>query len=105
MSGQRRSETGLVTVNTGQTVTFNAPAEADERTPLGRWRLAHGLSLDEVADLTGLSKSMLSRVERGQRDLAALTKVKVARSLGVPIREIFPVPKMADEDTADRGTT
>lgn len=41
---------------------------------------------------------MLSRVERGERQLAPLTKIQVARRLGVPVAEIFPV------EAIDSGT-
>jgi transcriptional regulator with XRE-family HTH domain len=58
---------------------------------LRRWRKANDLSLDELADLTGISKPMLSRAERGERRLAPLTRVKVARRLGVPVRDLFEV--------------
>lgn len=68
---------------------------ATEVSRLRAWRLANGLSLDDVCDLTGLSKSMISRVERGERDLAPLTKVKVARRLGVPVRDLFAVEAAA----------
>jgi hypothetical protein len=34
---------------------------------------------------------MLSRAERGERRLAPLTRVKVARRLGVPVRDLFEV--------------
>lgn len=63
------------------------------RTPnkLRVWRTDNGLSLDELADLTGVSKSMLSRAERGQRGLSAMTKVKIARRLDVPVRDLFEV--------------
>jgi transcriptional regulator with XRE-family HTH domain len=60
-----------------------------------RWRLANELTLAEVADLVGISVAMVSRVERGERVLAPLTKVRVARRLGVPLRELFepdPLP-------------
>lgn len=56
---------------------------------LRQWRVDAGLSQDDVADLTGLSKSMVSLVERGMRELAPMTKVRVARGLGVRISELF----------------
>jgi transcriptional regulator with XRE-family HTH domain len=65
-------------------------------TRLGRWRAQVGLTLEEVADLTGVSKAMLSRAERGERRLAPLTRVKIARRLGVPVRRLF------DPDPWDR---
>ncbi len=58
---------------------------------LRRWRHKSGLSLEEVADLTGLSPAMLSRLERGQRNPSLATKLAVARGLGVRIRTLFPV--------------
>lgn len=64
-------------------------------TKLRKWRLDHDLSLADVEDLTGVSVSQLSRAERGQRELAALTKAKVARRLGVPIRELFELEAVA----------
>lgn len=60
------------------------------------WRAHAGLTLEEVSDLTGLSPAMLSRVETGQRQLAPMTRVRVARCLGVPIRDLFDVEDVAD---------
>jgi transcriptional regulator with XRE-family HTH domain len=62
--------------------------------PLRRWRMQNGVTEEEAGDLTGLSPSMISRVERGERQLAPLTKVRVARCLGVPIRELFDVEEI-----------
>jgi transcriptional regulator with XRE-family HTH domain len=59
------------------------------RSQLATWRQREGLTLAEVAGLVGLSVAMLSLVERGERQLAPLTKVKVARRLGVTVRELF----------------
>ena len=56
--------------------------------------MRHELTLDEVADLTGLSKAYLSRLERGERHAPPGTKVKVSRRLGVPIRELFAVEEL-----------
>jgi transcriptional regulator with XRE-family HTH domain len=60
------------------------------------WRVDHGLTIEELSDLTGMSTAMISRVERGDRQLAPLTKVKVARRLGVPVRELFDVEEVSD---------
>lgn len=60
------------------------------------WRVDQGLTLDEVADLTGLSASVLSRCERGLRDLRPSTKVRVARRLGCRVRDLFQVDELAD---------
>ncbi len=58
---------------------------------LRAWRQAHRLTLEDVADLTGYSPAMLSRVERGQRRLAPVARVRFARSLGVRVRDVFPL--------------
>lgn len=69
------------------------------RTPnrLRLWRTDNGLSLDELADLTGMCKSMLSRVERGERGLSAVAKVKIARRLDVAVRDLFEVEAIEAE--------
>lgn len=66
------------------------------------WRARHGLTLQEVADLTGVSVAMLSRVERGERQFHPLTKVRVARCLAVPVGELFEVDD-PDPEGATRG--
>ncbi len=43
----------------------------------------------EVADLAGLDFAYLSRVERGQRQAAPLTKIRIARALGTQVAELF----------------
>jgi transcriptional regulator with XRE-family HTH domain len=62
---------------------------------LRRWRRQEGLTLRETAGLTGVSVAMLSLVERRRRHFSPLTKVLVARRLGVPLRELFDVEDLA----------
>jgi transcriptional regulator with XRE-family HTH domain len=64
------------------------------------WRVRNGLTEAEIADLTGLSESMVSLTERGLRRLAPLTKARVARCLGVPIRDLFDVEEIDEDATA-----
>lgn len=71
-------------------VIADGAAEA-ARSRLRRWRVDAGLTLDEVADLTGYSQSMLSLVERGQRHVSPQGKVRIARRLGVRIADLFDV--------------
>jgi transcriptional regulator with XRE-family HTH domain len=68
------------------------------------WRVDNGLTLEEISDLAGVSVAMISRVERGQRQLAPLTKVQFARRLGVPIRELFDVEPLDDGDPDRPGS-
>jgi transcriptional regulator with XRE-family HTH domain len=63
--------------------------DAPLMTRLRRWRTDRGLSLAEVADLTGYSEAMISRAERGERVFSPMARVRVARRLGVPIAELF----------------
>ncbi|MDQ3641494.1 MAG: helix-turn-helix transcriptional regulator [Actinomycetota bacterium] len=67
------------------------------------WRVDHGLTLEECADISGVSVPMWSRVERGERQFAPLTKVKIARRLGVPIHELFDVERLDDESALAGG--
>lgn len=64
------------------------------------WRTRNGLSQSDVADLTGLSVAMVSRVESGSRRLAPLTKVAVARRLGCRVRDLFPVEPVEEPEAA-----
>jgi transcriptional regulator with XRE-family HTH domain len=56
---------------------------------LRAWRLDAGLSLEEAADLIGISPSMLSLLERGLRGASRDTKVRIARRLEVRISDVF----------------
>lgn len=68
-------------------------------TQLRAWRERHGLTMDEVAALTGYCEATISRLERGERQLRPLDKVRFARSLRVPLRELFEFaePDMTEE--------
>ena len=63
---------------------------------LRTWRNRNGVTLEELSDVTGYSESMLSRVERGERRLGVLARIRLARSLGVKVREIF-TPEHEDQ--------
>lgn len=67
-------------------------------TKFHQWREEVGWSLKEVAALTGLSESVLSRLERGQRNLRPATKVLVARRLGVSVGALFEVQGVEPEE-------
>lgn len=66
---------------------------------LRRWRVENDLTLEDVSGLTGISVSMLSRVERGHKQMAPLTRVRVARRLGAPVADLFEV-ELLPEDAA-----
>ena len=73
---------------------------------LRAWREKQQLTLEEVTDLAGISASMWSRVERGERRLSPQMKVLVARRLGVRVRDLFPIEEEPhDENGSDQGVS
>jgi transcriptional regulator with XRE-family HTH domain len=70
--------------------------EPEPKTKFQAWRLTNELAIDDVSGLTGLSPSYVYRVDRGERTLPPLTKVKVARRLGVPVRVLFDIEDIAE---------
>lgn len=64
---------------------------------LREWRAANDIAIGEAADLTGYSKAMLSRIERGERNPSPRAKVLIARRLGASVGDLFdpdPVPEL-----------
>jgi len=55
-------------------------------------RAAHGLSLDALAGKSGVSRSMLSLIERGESSPTAVVLAKVAAGLGVTLASLFDAP-------------
>lgn len=52
-------------------------------------RLKHGLTIAEVADQTGISRSMLSKIENAQTATSLETLAKLASALGVSLAALF----------------
>ncbi|MDK2980209.1 MAG: family transcriptional regulator, regulator of sulfur utilization [Chloroflexota bacterium] len=52
-------------------------------------RKEKGLTLDELADLTGVSKSMLGEIERGGTNPTILTLWKIADGLKIPLTSLI----------------
>src|SRR5438270_10443130 len=55
-------------------------------------RAAQGLSLDAVAGKSGVSRSMISLVERGETSPTAVVLEKLAAALGVTLAALFDAP-------------
>src|SRR4029077_19220379 len=55
-------------------------------------RLARGLSLDALAAKSGVSRSMISLVERGESSPTAVVLDKLAAALGVTLASLFDAP-------------
>ena len=65
-------------------------------------RRARGLTLDGLADLSGVSRAMISKLERGEKNPTLVVAAKLAEGLGVTLsrlagmeerREVVIVPK------------
>lgn len=56
----------------------------------------HGLSLSELTDLTGISKSTLSRLETGQRRASLELLLPLAQVYRVPLDELVGAPPTGD---------
>lgn len=61
------------------------------KTRFAQWVKSNGLTYGEVAAISGISKSMLTRVARGERRLSAVKKIILARRLGVHVSKLFEV--------------
>ena len=51
------------------------------------------LSLRDLAHFTGCAHTTLSRLEKGEIDVSASLKARIARALGVPVGDLWPVGK------------
>ena len=60
-------------------------------------RTARGLSLDAVAGKSGVSRSMISLIERGESTATAVVLEKLAGGLGVTLASLFDGPAAATE--------
>lgn len=71
------------------------PAKNDIRARFGRrvreLREARGLSQEQLATRAGLHRTYVSSAERGERNVALINIGKLAKALGVDIRDLFQV--------------
>lgn len=65
-------------------------------------RQARGLSLDALASACGVSRSMISLIERGQSSPTAVLLDKLATGLGVTLASLFDRPEGAASPVARR---
>lgn len=56
-------------------------------------RKERGFSQESFAYEVGLDRTYMGSVERGERNIAALNLIKIAKSLKVEVGELFPVTK------------
>ena len=67
-------------------------------------RQTKDLTLEELAQATGISKSTLSRLESGQRKPSLELLLPVVTALAVSLDEIVTAPKIADPRVAQKST-
>jgi transcriptional regulator with XRE-family HTH domain len=63
-------------------------------------RAARGLSLDALAAHCGVSRSMISLIERGESSATAVLLEKLSVGLGVPLASLFNTPAPVAEPVA-----
>ncbi|RUP02938.1 MAG: XRE family transcriptional regulator [Mycobacterium sp.] len=66
-------------------------------------RKQRGLTLEQLADQTGLTKSYLSKIERGQSTPSIAVALKVARALDVDVGRLFSDDATEERITVDRA--
>ena len=66
-------------------------------------RTTHGLSLDALAAHCGVSRSMISLIERGESSPTAVLLEKLAAGLGVPLAALFDAPPAGAEPVSRRA--
>ena len=63
-------------------------------------RATSGLSLDALATHCGISRSMISLIERGESSPTAVLLEKLASGLGVPLAALFDAPRPSADPVA-----
>lgn len=67
-------------------------------------RRQRGLTLERLAEQTGLTKSYLSKIERGQSTPSIAVALKVARALEVDVGRLFSDEAADEKITVDRAS-
>ena len=52
-------------------------------------RLLKGLSQEDLADLAGLHRTYIGGIERGERNVAFLNMVRLAKALEIPLSDLM----------------
>jgi len=61
-------------------------------------RSEKGYSQEEFAYEVGLDRTYYSSVERGERNIAAINLIRIAKALGVEVGELFPAARSLSVD-------
>jgi transcriptional regulator with XRE-family HTH domain len=65
-------------------------------------RADRGLALDALAEHSGVSRSMISLIERGESSPTAVVLEKLATGLGVPLASLFDAPAATADPVSRR---
>ncbi|PTM51131.1 helix-turn-helix domain-containing protein [Phreatobacter oligotrophus] len=68
-------------------------------------RAAKGLTLDQLAALSGVSRAMISRIERAEASATAVLLVKLGAALGVTLGTLFEKPQPKPDPVRRAATT
>lgn len=60
---------------------------------LRRLRLAQGMTLDALGDASGVSRAMISRIERGETSPTAQLLARICAALGTSLSAFLPMRK------------
>jgi transcriptional regulator with XRE-family HTH domain len=82
---QERKDVGVQQEPIGNKPTW----EASVGTAIRELRQRDGLTLAQVAEQTGISRGMLSKIENGQTSAGVETLARIARALGVSMSHLF----------------
>lgn len=66
-------------------------------------RKQHGLTLEKLAEQTGLTKSYLSKIERQRSTPSIAVAIKVARALNVDVAQLFAERRDEEKIAIDRA--
>ena len=66
------------------------PSLLELGTRIRELRKDRGFSQENFAAEVGLDRTYMGSVERGERNLAALNLIRIAKSLNVEVGELFP---------------
>ncbi len=66
-------------------------------------RAARGLTLEALAERSGVSRSMISLIERGESSPTAVLLERLATALGVPLASLFETPVANADPIARRA--
>lgn len=57
-------------------------------------RKTHGLTIEQLAYQSGISKGGLSEIERNMKEPRAFTIIKICTGLGITMKEFFDFPEI-----------